>query len=124
MAIKLSKNPVTKAADDGTVVPFEPTKKTTPAKAKAAPVEKPVKPAKAAPPAKPAKAAPPAKAVAKDETLPKGRSVDPESLSSKIKALIKKGRTNEQIREELDLPDSKKTYPQWYRTRMKKAGEI
>lgn len=47
-----------------------------------------------------------------------------QSISASIKALIIKGYTNSQIREALDLPPERSHYPSWYRSKMRRDGEL
>lgn len=48
----------------------------------------------------------------------------PQSLSSQIKELILKGRTNQEIIDQLNLPETKLTYPSWYRCQLRKQGRL
>lgn len=47
-----------------------------------------------------------------------------QSISGSIKALILNGYSNSQIREALDLPPERSHYPSWYRSKMRRDGEL
>jgi hypothetical protein len=51
-----------------------------------------------------------------------------DNITNVCRDLIKQGKTNEEvwvvIKEKFDLDDKKRTYPSWYRSRMRSAGEI
>ena len=75
----------------------------------------------------PAKEKPKTKAVSKSgvKKSKSGQSNDQtQSISASIKALILNGHSNSQIREALDLPPERSHYPSWYRSKMRRDGEL
>lgn len=45
-----------------------------------------------------------------------------DTMTYRIETLIRAGRTNREIQDELDLPANKAHYPSWYRARMKRSA--
>jgi hypothetical protein len=44
------------------------------------------------------------------------------SLAATIRSMVQGGKTNEEIRDELNLPENKRHYPAWYRAEMNRKA--
>lgn len=92
----------------------------------------PAKPVKAkAPAAKKSgkKSQPPVKVVYEEITEPsKAYRVDPNNITNTIKTLILDGKTNKEIwdiiQPSFKMEDNKRHYPAWYRSQMKRKGQL
>ena len=74
-------------------------------------------------------AKPPVKVVYEEVTAPKkAYRVDANNITNTIKNLIRDGKTNKEIWEiiqpQFNMGEDKRHYPSWYRSQMKRKGEL
>jgi hypothetical protein len=71
----------------------------------------------------------PVKVVYEEVTAPaKAYRVDPNNITNTIKTLILDGKSNKEIwdivQPQFDMDDTKRHYPAWYRSQMKRKGQL